>query len=36
LAIVKHLVQAMQADIVVRSELGKGSEFELRLQSAEP
>jgi len=35
LAIVKHLVQAMQADIIVRSELGKGSEFELRLQSAE-
>ena len=35
LAIVKHLVQAMQADILVRSELGKGSEFELRLQSAE-
>lgn len=35
LAIVKHLVQAMQAEIHVRSELGKGSEFELQLQSAE-
>jgi len=34
LSIVKHLVQAMSAEIHVLSVLGKGSSFELRLKSA--
>lgn len=32
LSIVKHMVQAIGAEISVRSELGKGSEFSLRLK----